>query len=192
MNIQELRELGAEAAAELTGLRGERWLVESTRDDTWPSLVLAEPASGARLQLIYGYWSPGMVTAVGVYPKDTGTRYPYRANVDPGRGGSRIGREADRRVLRGGYLDELPAMLARRAEMDVRTANRAERLGQAAELFSTQVIDDKVFVGEFVHGSGYAEMYSVMAPDTMSLNISGIPADVALRMLAVLAASARA
>jgi hypothetical protein len=191
IRFQELRKLGTEAAAELTRLHGENWVVESEKDDTWPSLVLAGPASGARLQLIYGYWATGKVTVVGVYPKDTGTLHPYRANVDPERGGTAIGRAAYRRVLRGGYLDELPERQARRAEMDARAENEALRLGQAAELFGVEVMDRKVFVGDWVHGGGYAEMYSLIAPDSMNLSISGIPADVALEMLAVLAKHGR-
>jgi hypothetical protein len=186
MNIQELRKLGTEAAAELTALRGNDWVIETEKDDTWPSLVLAETATQARLRLIYGWFAPGKVTAEGIFPESTAPRIGYRANIDPGRGGARIGREADRRVLRSGYLGELPAALERRARMDDRARHVAMRLGQAASLLGVEVEDGRVFVGEFVLGSGYAEMYSASFPDTMSLNISGIPAVTALEMLAIL------
>jgi hypothetical protein len=189
MDIAELSDLAGQVAYELTSLRGEVWTVATTTDDTWPSAELSGE-DGARLKLIFGWYAPGKVTVEGMFPPATGSRADYRANVDPARGPEVLARAADRRVLQAGYLDVLPSAIAQRAEMDRREAARAELLGRVAALFGIDPADPgdgrKVFLGQFLAGSGYVETYYA-DPDSLTFSLSGIPAATALRMLAVLA-----
>jgi hypothetical protein len=193
MDIAELKDLAAEVAYELEFLRGEGWTVDTTTDDAWPSAELAGE-DGARLKLIFGWYAPGKLTVEGMFPPATGSRTDYRANVDPARGSQAIARAADKRVLQAGYLDVLPPAIAQRAEMDRREAARTELLGKVAALFGIDPADHgdgrKVFLGQFLAGSGYVETYYA-DPGSLTFELSGIPAETALAMLAVLAKDTR-
>jgi hypothetical protein len=189
----QMLDLGKGAAAELSRLRGEGWTaVNLSPDDTrgYPSVELTEAKSRARVKLIYGWHSTGKVTAVGEFPEGTGTRSNYRANIDPDRGAVVIGREVNRRVLEGGYLDSLPLMLERKEKQEASAARKAALLGRAAALFGVETeTGDKVYVGKFARGSGYVEMYYGEGDNALNFSISGIPAETALAMLKVLADS---
>lgn len=110
----------------------------------------------------------------------------------------RIAREVDRRVLVAGYLDEV--LLARRilAEHVAVATERMRWLSQVAGMFGVGVPSGtgsdgwKVFLRQFVEGSGYVESYGSSEAHAahLNINLSGIPAEVALEMLAPLAAHA--
>ena len=191
MDITELKELAEQVAYELEFLRGEGWKLGrlGPAGDSWPAAWL-DGADGAVLELRYGFEAPGRVTITGIFPPRTGGRCHFSANVNPERGAQIIARAADNRVLQAGYLDVLPGAIRERAEIDRKEAARAELLGQVAALFGAEAADygdgRKVFLGEFIAGNGYVETY-LGDPDTLSFNLSGIPAGTALRMLAVLA-----
>jgi hypothetical protein len=188
----QMLDLGKGVAAELSRLRGEGWTaVNLSPDDTrgYPSVELTEAKSRARVKLIYGWHSTGKVTATGEFPEGTGTRSDYRANIDPDRGAVVIGREVNRRVLEGGYLDSLPLALERKELQDAKAARKAALLGQVAATLRTRVDGSKVYAGKFARGSGYVEMYYGEGENALNIDISGIPAETALAMLKVLADS---
>lgn len=187
MTYDELCTLAADTALQLSQRRSEIWTVASTKDDTWPSAELAGPA-GARLRIIYGYDASGKVTVRGLYPEGVGGT-AYRANVDPARGAQAVASEADRRVLNAGYLAALPKVLERKAAQDAEQARRDGLMARAGELFGIEPEPDgKVYLGKRVLGRGYVENYYADGKGALNINLSGIPADVALAMLAVLAA----
>jgi hypothetical protein len=194
MDTTEMEELATQVAYELTSLRGEGWRLDRTGrpDVAYPTAYLVGE-DHAVLELFYGYHAPGKVTVTGQFPGTAGAFDLYRANIDPARGAEVVAREANRRVLEAGYLDVLPDKVARAARQAVREARRAQLMREAGALFGKDPRDDgdggKLYLGEFVHGSGYVENYR-SEPESLSFNLSGIPAATALRMLAVLAEDA--
>ena len=133
----------------------------------------------------------------GKYPEGTsgGT---YQARVDPQRGLLTIAKDIDRRILGAGYVDDLLAAIEAKRERDEREAKRASWLAKAAELFGVEPPKDTGYLGRpytpqldlsrFVKGQGHAESYWD-GTEHLNINLSGIPAQVALDMLKVLAGS---
>jgi hypothetical protein len=192
MDHKEMAALGAGTAAWLGQMRGESWKVGDSNagaDTDFPWVDIANPGNGAVLRLIWGLHAEERVTVEGRYPEGI-AHAVRRANVDPGRGAMTVAREANRRVLLAGYLDDLPAVLARKAAQDRREAARELLMARAAELFGVEPDGGKVYLGQWLDGSGTAEAYMLTDPESISLDLSGVRADVALRMLAVMAAHA--
>jgi len=195
MDMTQMEQLATEVAYELGLLRGEGWVLHrmGKPDDTWPSAYLAGE-DGALLLLQYADVPAARVTATGLFPDGTTMFGVHRASVNPDRGTAVLAREVDRRVLQAGYLEMLPSALAQHRRREAAVRHRAELLGQVAALFGVDASDygdgRKVFLGEVTSCSGYVEN-SLGAPESLSLNLSGIPAATALEMLAVLARATR-
>jgi hypothetical protein len=191
MTYGQLSDLAERAAAQLGQLRAETWAVDpqsANRDRNHPSADLVNTASGARLRIVFGWFAPGKVTVEGRFPEGTGCRHDHRANVAPERGARAVAQAADARVLRSGYTDELPGMIKRKAEQEEQYARAVRLTDRVAELFGTSA-DERggVYVGNRVRGQGRVSVYYSEDRGALNLDISGIPADVALAMLAVLA-----
>jgi len=152
VTLDELAALAAEVASVLTDLRREPWAVAEQPAARAPTVRLAGPGHAA-LDLSFGWWATGKLTIDGVFP-DGITHKGFSANVSPGRGATAIARDANRRVINAGYLDELASAVARKTEQDARDAEARWQSGR------------------------------------MNLNLSGVPAEVALAMLKVLADAA--
>lgn len=192
MTHDEMEELARQVAYELTELRGEGWsLARMGRpDDTWPvAWLLGEDRAMLRLLLV---GSAGKVNVSGEFPGNAGALMRYQCNVNPDRGAAVLARAANRLVLEAGYLDALPGVLKRHQEYEAKRQRQAELLSQAAELLGTRPADPgdgrRVFLTGDVHG--YVEVRTG-DPATVSFSISGIPAQTALEMLAVLARDTR-
>lgn len=195
MDQATMSNLATAVAFELDHIRSEGWRLDrmSAHGDAYPAAWLASDTD-AVLMLQYGFESPGRVTVTGVFPKSTGALYHFSANVDPERGAVAIARAADRRVLEAGYLDVLPDMVALRARIDRQTAERETLLARAGALFGIDARDygdgRKVYLTEVSEARGYVETY-LNEPQSVTFNLSGIPAETALEMLAVLARDTR-
>ncbi len=200
MTAQDLHLLAAEVAEVLTQLRGEDWTQAVAPDsgDTWPAALLAGP-DGARLKVQYGFDCAGKVTVTALLPegtylssRDPAHRIRLSANVSPDRGGATIARTASRAVLNGGYLDVLPGLLAVKTVNDAHAAERASWLDQAAALFrvSRTGHSDKLYLSDFLAGRGEVSVsgpYADQDQARMSLELNGLPPQVGLDMLQVLA-----
>jgi hypothetical protein len=196
MTARQMRQLAENVMRDLGQLRDETWMVValSPADDTYPWAVIRPflttdaTASHARIRLRYAYDAEGKVTAEGLWPEGTGDIHTYRANMDPSRTSWSMAKDIKRRVLDAGYLAKLPAKLALKAEAEKRAAHEELRLSQAAELFGVKPERGRVQVGDRLHGSGEVKVYCNDAKDSYTIDLNGVPADVALAMLAVLAA----
>jgi hypothetical protein len=110
----------------------------------------------------------------------------------------RIAREVDRHIISAGYIDDVLVARARKDNDDAVATERMRWLSQVAGMFEVGVPSGegsdgwKVFLRQFVKGSGYVESYgsSLANAGHLSINLSGIPAEVMLEMLAPLAAYA--
>lgn len=201
MNHQQMRDLAGDVAATLTAERGEPWQctqADTPADTDYPGARLDGPA-GARLQLREGWQAhvdrpcgaTGKVTVTGLFPagQSHGT---YTANVNPARGARTVAREAARRVLDAGYLAELPGILARKHQHDQEQAERLDWLRRAAWITGQDApadAGDRIGLGHLAAGYGDVRAYWT-GSDRLNIELSGIPAETALRMLAVLAETA--
>jgi hypothetical protein len=200
VNRAEIERLATEVAAELSKIRTvgrETWTLGATMtedDDDYPWAVIAGPL-GARIKIIYGWYSPGRVTAVGLYPAGV-TGKEIKANTNPLHPAARIARTVNNRVLGGGYINELVPAMAKYQRQEDNNARAAMLLSRAAELFSEAPADgERVYLGSRLRGSGTVKVHCDNwpgdgHPDGYTLNLDGIPEETALAMLAVLAARA--
>jgi hypothetical protein len=193
MNREEMFRLGTEVARHLSLIRKEAWAVESSTPHDQhhsPWVVIGQPDTRARLRLsLGGRGHDGQVAVDGVFPDGTSHR-SYTAYVTASRGALVVARDGNLRVLRRGYLDELPGVLERKAEADRTEAEREMLLSRVAELFGEPGPErGRVFLQRWLQGTGYAEVYRTGIAPALTLSLSGVPVPVALRMLAVLAAS---
>jgi len=190
----DVEKLATEVAAELGKIRGESWALAELvpEEDEYPWAVLQGPGN-ARVRLIVNWYSPGRLTAVGLYPEGTHGQ-EIKASTNPAFAPARIARTVDRRVLAAGYTDCLVPALAERAWKDKKAARIGLLLRRAAELFGDAPADaQRVYLGSRLLGSGTVEVHSNNwpgngEPDGYTLNLAGIPEETALAMLAVLAA----
>jgi hypothetical protein len=200
MDHTEFAGLATDLAAELARLRSEDWTAELAGGDTWATLACGT----ARVTVTWYAREARLV----IYGLDPDGRYlsPYRITVNPARGALAVAKDVSRRILAAGYADDLLAAIAKKAERDALEAQRAALeaqraawLDQAAELFGITRPKDhergadpsKVYLAQFVTGNGYVQNYgwSDEHADMLDINLSGIPAQVALDMLKVLAES---
>jgi hypothetical protein len=193
MNHAEFAGLATDLAAELGKLRSEDWTAELAGGrDTWATLACGT----ARLTVTWYTREARLV----IYGLDPDGRYlsPHRITVNPARGAAAIARDVSRRILAAGYADDLLVAIARKAEKDELEATRAAWLARAAQLLGIDpppAADDigrgikpRLDLGQFVAGQGHAESYWDGA-DRLNIDLTGIPAQVALDMLKVLAES---
>lgn len=189
-----MADLGEGVAQRLSQARGETWRVTASSPDdgrAYPDVVISQQGGPAALKLIWGWYSPGKVTVVGLLPEGVPGR-SYRANVDQYRAVAALVTAAGKRVLQAGYLDDLPGLVASKARRDETFAKRRALLGRVAALFGQPAPDNsdsKVHLSEFVEGAGYVECYHGQRGDALNIDLSGVPGEVMLRMLQVLADS---
>ncbi len=189
MDRGKFRELGAGVARELGALRSETWTVTEQEHAREFGLTLNGPGQ-ARLSMLIGWRGEGKVAIGSIYPEGTGGLY-FQANIDPARGALVIAKEANRRVIAAGYADALLVALERKREQDEREAARSARMAEVAALFGTQQTEDhKVYLGEFIRGNGHVEEYYSGEGDALNIELSGIPREVGMKMLQVLAQAA--
>jgi hypothetical protein len=185
-----LRRYAVKVCAELGERRHEAWAVEAPDEAYVRPVVIASGI--ARLKLSYGYEAEGKVTVSGEFPAGFGHK-TFAMNADPSRGPRIVAAEADRRVIAAGYVDELLVVNERKAVSDERNAKRAALMARAAALFGIETEDPgdggKLFLADWLTGSGYVEPYGGLHDDKLTLQLSGIDGEVALAMLQVLAVS---
>jgi hypothetical protein len=197
MDSVDFDRLAKGLAAELGTLRSEEWTV--TADETADARAVL--AGGiARLSVSLG-WRTGRLRVRGL-DADGNVFRTWDITASPDRGAPAIAKDVNRRILAAGYADDLIVARAKKTAREVSDAARAAWLDQAAELFGIARPKDhtrgadphKVYLGQFVKGSGYVQSYGYGDTDTdyLDINLSGIPAQVMLDMLAVLAAHVRA
>lgn len=198
MDTAEFADLAKDLAARLGDLRGEQWTAEP--DERYQAgAVLAHGI--ARLHVSWDHRERKLRVA-GLGP-DGSQLGRWSINANPERGAAVVAKDIARRILGAGYLDDLLVARAKKADRDERDAKRAAWLAQAAELFGIEppaggrqglarLTEGRLHLQQFVKGSGYVEAYGYGDGDTdhLSINLSGIPAEVALGMLKVLAGSA--
>jgi hypothetical protein len=192
---KQFADLAARLAWQLGELRHETWTVACQDYDFIAQL--AGPGD-ARLGL---HWlnRAKRLRVSGLDPDGLAAFRRRVITVDPSRGLLIITKDVNRRLIAAGYVDDLLAAKAKKAARDTADAERASWLDQAAALFGIGRPKDhtagddphKVYLGRFVKGSGYVESYGHGDGDTghLNINLSGIPAHIALAMLAVLAGS---
>lgn len=200
MDQVKFEDLARSLAWQLGELRSETWAAE-LRSETHGHL---DGPGGASLG-VHWYAREGKLIAEGMGPDRrtrNGLSKAWQAGVDPQRGLLTIGKDIDRRLISAGYVDDLVVAQAKKAERDAADARRANWLLEVAELFGLDVRPrtrgpgedpNKVYLGQFVKGSGYVQSYGRGTQDTdyLDINLSGIPAGVALAMLKPLAELAR-
>jgi hypothetical protein len=193
--LAELAELADGVAGDLGTLRHEGWKTEIP-ERTRPSLVYL--AHGiARLSLSLSY-RDDRLHVYGLGPDghflDKGQRRSqgiWSISANPARGSLAIAKDINRRIISAGYVDDLLAAVERKRERDERQAHSAAMMAEAGALFGiTPHEDGKVYLGEFVRGTGHVSDYRVEGEDLLSIELSGIPRDVAMKMLKVLAQAA--
>jgi hypothetical protein len=187
-------------ARQLGCVRGELWAV-SHAPDSWPNgadLTCGRAVLHARV-------SHGRLAVEGKAPDGYSLRRSWQRTFALGADGwpcwdaLRVAREVDRHIVSAGYIDDLLVVTARKDEADRVDLARAELLARAAALFGVQPPEAdrhmrqraeawKLNLGRFVTGSGYVEASTRGdGTDHLDINLSGIPAEVALGMLEVLA-----
>jgi hypothetical protein len=185
-----MRRFAAKVAAELGARRNEAWAVEVPEEPYVRSVVITTGI--ARLKLSYDSMAAEKVNVSGGFPDGFGHK-TFAANVDPARGPHMVAAEAERRVLAAGYADELLVVLERKRVSDEHNANRAALMARAAALFGIETEDPgdggKLFLHDWLTGSGYVEPYGGNHDDRLTFQLSGIDGEVALAMLQVLAVS---
>ena len=192
MDAARFADLAHALAWQLGQLRQEEWTAQlDERGGTYAVLVTGI----ARLSIS---WSARQrkLTVSGHYPEGTGGE-AFQARVDPQRGLLTIAKDINRRILNAGYLGVLAHAVERKATMDATEAERASWLAKAAALFGIKPpastddigrgIKPQLDLGQFVKGQGHVESYWDGA--RLNIELSGIPAQVALDMLKVLAES---
>jgi hypothetical protein len=186
----EFRVLCGEVARELAGLRGETWEIEHDDGYRYRDMVIVAGPDHARL-CVSDNRPADKVTLSGLYPYGYGRKL-YSANVTRSRGARAIASALSRRVLDAGYPAALARALARKAEDDQRDAERLMWLRRVAELVGGHApvkADQEVSFGDWdveppaVRGSVKAYYKS---GDLMNVQLTAVPAEVVLRMLAIL------
>lgn len=188
MTQEEFETLAGQVAAELGKLRGEEWGVTRPGYPGKYGADLNGPGS-TRLRLSAGWDGEGKVSISTLYPEGTSGR-TWRANVNPARGPQVIAREANRRVIGAGYLDDLEQAKDRKEQQDRREQAEADLMAQVAALFGMPPPGPgNLYLGECVRGTGHVGTYWDYADGSLALDIdlTGIPAQTALAMLEVLA-----
>jgi hypothetical protein len=187
----EFRSLCGDVARELAELRGEAWAIDQDDYTSNDSAILTGP-DAARLSLAESWQPADKVTISGVYPVGYG-RKQFHAGVSASRGARTIAREVSRRVLDAGYLTELARALASKAADDRQSAERLMWLQRVAELTGAHAptkADQQVSWGNWVaeppQVRGSVKAYH-RGSDLLEIELTAVPAEVALRMLAVLA-----
>jgi hypothetical protein len=195
MNRAEFADLADDIARELGRLRGEEWTAQ--QDERYETGAVL--AGGIARLRISGNYRTGRLNVAGLGPDGigrTGLQRTWDISVNPDRGAPAVAKDVNRRILGAGYADDLLVARARKAEHDELEAKRAAWLDQVRELFALKpatvgpgMDPGKVYLGKFVKGSGYVQNYGWSAEhaDMLDINLSGIPAQVMLDMLAVLA-----
>jgi hypothetical protein len=185
-------DLAGHVASQLGEARGEAWTTvqaSNPEHDQHPSASIGCEATGARLHLIWSWYVTGKLTVTGVWPEGVNGR-DYRANVDLRRGVAAVTAAADRRILRSGYMDDLPERVeTRRRHVELQARRRAllERVTAVLGMPAPGHGDSKVSLSQFARGRGYVECYYGQDGEALNINLSGIPGDVMLEMLTVLA-----
>jgi hypothetical protein len=196
MDAERFTDLIKALAWELGQLRRESWTwPPQTAHATYTTLACGNAMlslswnSRAGKLHVAGLGPDGHVLAR--YGAPRGNPLTWSVNVDPDRGAPALARDINRRILAAGYADDLLAARAKAAERAAIAAARAQWIAQAADLFEVGMPEDgeKLYLKQFVTGSGYVQAHGVDDTDHLDINLSGIPAQVALDMLAVLAES---
>jgi hypothetical protein len=165
------------------------WRAVLQASDWAVSAILAGPVEGARVALTV---SDGKLHMSGCYPA-TEMRVDYRGiNVTVTRPPAIIAGEIERRLLPG-YLRQLAEVVTFNARMDRERAARTAVMERIAGMFPGAHVDPasrrgthaKVYIHPARCTRGMVEAYGSAA--TVSIELSGVPVDLAAGMLAVLA-----
>lgn len=196
MTPERVMEHATNLARRLGDVRSEEWSVLGTDppEHVNPGVFIGQGNARLHVGVSQGRWTVRGEGPDG-YRLPTDWRASFALEPDgrwPAWDSLRIAREVNRRILAAGYADELLVVLYRKGEDERELAERMRWLSQVAGMFGVGIPSGfgtdgrKVFLRQFVKGSGYVESY---LPDEthLSISLSGIPAEVALAMLAPLA-----
>jgi hypothetical protein len=187
-------DLGTTLGPPVADALGEGWTVDAGWDPVGCGGVMIDGPAGARLHFYESWKQPGKVRAEGCYPQTDARHGRPGVYVTASRGVAVIAREIRGRLLPG-YLPDLARVLAHNA-------------GETFEQGQRQVVADKVaglfpgahhraegyhggYLNTVIHapGGGSGHVTSSGAAGTLTLELRGVPTEVALRMLEVLAGS---
>lgn len=210
MSREDFREyIAGGLAGHLTRITGAEWYVD-TVDPPETGYLAAELQAGSGMRLrVHKRRSDGRYTVTGMAPEGASLAKTWRRTfaADPETGWPvwdtlRIAREVNRHILGAGYADDYLVASAWAADKAALEGKRANMMMDAADLFGIDpppVLADRqrnheahrLNLSRFVQGSGYAEPHGYRAEDAelMDVSLSGIPREVALAMLKVLASS---
>jgi hypothetical protein len=184
------RFLAQEVADQLGRRRGEPWTVATVHEDSaHPAVTLAGPGH-ARVRMQHGFHAARKVTVQGEWPNGT-THGAGSRNIDPGRGARAIATAADTYVLRGGYLDALPGVVAKWEAAVARRTARAEIMDRFAGLFQLDPPGDaKLSLSPLLPMRGEVSLsWNHDEPPQVSLELHGLDVATAEVMLTAMAAS---
>lgn len=177
-------------AAALRALRSEEWHLDAKfTGNGWTNWRLAGPGHASLTVTIGGYRLDGKVQVKGNYPKtERSSPRVYEITATASRGPVAVAKEINRRILGAGYVDELLLVLYANEEHADAEAAELVTLGKVAALFGQQAPEDPtngVRVSDWLAGTGQVKTYGGW--ESVTIELRGVPTDVALRMLAVLA-----
>jgi len=185
--------LCSDIAREMSAVRGEAW---TTRGQQSSTVTLCGPKDAA-IMLSDGWRHAGKIAASGLFPTGYG-RGTYEANVAISRGARTIAREVSRRIIDAGYQDALAEAVAAKAERDHRDSVQVDLLRRAAAVVGggdPGAPDAEVRFGRYHHAGdtmhGTVKSYW-RGRGLLSFEVTAVPAETAMRVLAVLAECARA
>jgi hypothetical protein len=171
-------------ALSLSELTGQRWAA-STKGG-WGTTL-----SGPGQAQLTAELCEGRVYIDGNFPGGFGPAKCYRITVSQDKSAPAVARDIQRRLLNAGYTEALASAIESKAAKERREAERLALLVQVAELFGKQPPTSPEYgvrLSELctVAGSGDVKAYW-RGSDRLNIELAGIPAGVALAMLAVLA-----
>lgn len=171
-------------ALSLSELTGQRWVASSQRGY---GTTLSGPGQAKLTAELYD----GRVYIDGNFPKGYGPAKCFRITVSQDKSAPAVARDIQRRLLNAGYTEALAAAIESKAARERQEAGRLALLVQVAELFGKQPPTSPEYGVRLsdlctVAGSGDVKAYW-RGSDRLNIELAGIPADVALAMLSVLA-----
>lgn len=182
-------------ARELGGLRGETW---TTTEGYFASQRYLNGPGQALLLFSSDQVRAEISTS---YPESNTRGENLGLSASLARGPLAIARDINRKIMPG-YLAELGRVLAWNRDEQAKHEGRTVVLNQAAELFGATferpgawepgqsgAHKDSLSLRERLPGAAFGTVEAYGEPDKLNLDLHHIPADVALRMLAVLAES---
>ena len=189
MHKWQLIRLASNIGVQFYELRREDWRTDSGPDER-RGVRLVGPGQIA-LNLTCDDRTGGQLHVTGLFPDGTWGYKSWTANMNPAKPPRVLAREIERRVIAAGYVDDLLVAVERKRAADKRAAARLAWLAKAAALFGLAAPSglERVYLDTFLDGTGYVQSYRGQHDDRLTLDLSGIPAEVALRMLQVLAES---